>query len=129
MACGGECGCAAILECLGYNEYNPGATYGLDAIAINFGVLWQSLIADNTSIPGGSDDWVQTTVAALMATASGQTFTYPTWRSGGGAGIGGNYLMNQAVHFNGGNYISLIDANADNPEGSSNWQYFSMGSQ
>lgn len=117
-----------LFQNLGYSLWVP-QTYGIDAIVISPGnsLLYQSTENGNDTIPGQpGSDWTITTVAVLIAVGSGSTFTYPTWTSGGGAGLDGTYNFGQAVVYDGGNYISLINGNGDTPGLTDNWQSFAM---
>jgi len=119
-----------ILKILGYSLWIP-RTYNLNDVVINPGNsnLYVSIANDNTTIPAQPGAlWAITTVAELINSggAGSGGFTWPAWVSDGGAGPSGDYLLSQAVTYNGGNYISLTDGNVDVPEGSANWQSFAM---
>ncbi len=130
MSCNGPCNSCQeeLFITLGWSVWLPQA-YGINAIVINPGNsnLYVSLEDNNTTIPAQPGaSWALTTVAQLIAITNGTTLRWPTWFSGGGTGPNGDYMMNFAVNYNGQNYISLVDNNVDNPEGSINWQRFAM---
>lgn len=106
-------------------NFSPG--YNLGYVTIYGSSLYISVANSNTTIPAQPGSlWAITTVAALIGGASGLQFTWPMWVSGGGAGIAGAYNINQAVTYNGGNYISLTDNNIIAPGSGLDWQSFAM---
>lgn len=122
------CNQQEILQILGYSLWVP-RTYSLGNVVINPGNsnLYVSIADGNTTIPGQPGAlWAITTVAELIGAAGSVSFTWPMWVSGGGAGTAGAYNINQAVTYNGGNYISLTDNNIIAPGGGLDWQSFAM---